>query len=97
VFYRAASEELCENLAPQLVDATSGTVWTSASKDAAITDMVERIIGYPPSDPNHAPAITILQSHYTSVLGQAGSSATVALRSTFVLACESPTALGIGL
>jgi hypothetical protein len=97
VFYRAGSEELCENIAPQVVDATTGTVWSSSSATAAITDMVERVVGYSPGDPNHDPAVTILQSHYTSVLGQAGSSATIALRSTFVLACESPTAVSIGL
>jgi hypothetical protein len=97
VFYRAASEELCENLAPQVVDAATGSVWSSATEATAITDMVERVIGYPPGDPHHASAVQILQSHYTSVLAQAGSSATVALRSTFVLACESPTAVSIGL
>jgi hypothetical protein len=97
VFYRAASEELCENIAPQVVDATTATVWTSANKDPAMIDMVEKIMGYPPSDPNHAPALAILQDHYTSVLAAPGGSATVALRSVFVLACESPTALSIGL
>jgi hypothetical protein len=112
LFYRSATEELCENIAPQVVDATSGTVYTSTDVAGSIKGMVETIMGYPPSDPNHDMAIQILTDHNTmagsaatttggtrpgGTGGSAASKATNALRSTFVLACESPTAVGLGL
>jgi hypothetical protein len=67
--------------------------------------MVETVMGYPPGNPAHDQAIQILQAHYdgarmtTSGTGSRPgmTSATNALRSTFILACESPTAVGIGL
>ena len=100
LFYRAASEMLCENIATQVVDATSGTVWQSSNFTAAITDMVERVMGYPPGDDHHhAQAIKILTDHYNAVLTQTGArnTATTALRSTFALACQSPASLSAGL
>ena len=95
LFFRAAVEQLCANLAPQLVDGTSGSVWSSSKAPAAIDDMVARVMGYPPSDKNHAMAVSILQKHMTDA--QAQGNASSALRSTFVLACESPTSISIGL
>jgi hypothetical protein len=100
LFYRAASEMLCENIATQVVDATSGTVWQSSSFTAAISDMVERVMGYPPADDHHhAQAIKILTDHHNAVLTQTGArnTATTALRSTFALACQSPASLSAGL
>jgi hypothetical protein len=97
LFFRAAAEELCENLAPLVVDATSGGVYTSANAATAIPDMVQKIMGYTPNDSHYAQALSILQSHQSAVLAAKGGTATVALRSTFVLACESPTSVGIGL
>jgi hypothetical protein len=97
LFYRAAVEELCENLAAQIVDASGGSsVYKSSDVTTAISDMVSRIMGYPPSDPHYAQAVQILQSHQQSAVS-AKASATNALRSTFVLACESPTSVGMGL
>jgi hypothetical protein len=95
LFFRAAAEELCENLAPLVVDATSGTVYASTNAATAIPDMVQKVMGYPPSDSHYSQAVSILQSHNTAVLAK--SNASTALRSTFVLACESPTSVGIGL
>jgi len=106
LFYRSASELLCSNIAAQVVDPTSGTgVYSMSDVPGAITNMVETLMGYPPSHPAHAEAIQILQAHYdgarmtTSGTGSRPgmTSATNALRSTFILACESPTAVGIGL
>jgi hypothetical protein len=97
LFYRAASEMLCENVANQVVDGMTSSVYMSSGVAAALTDMVERLMGYPPSHPQFAAASNILQSHYDAVLAQNRRNTTLALRSAFVLACESPTALGIGL
>jgi hypothetical protein len=110
LFYRAGVELVCENLAVKIVDATGG-LYTSTSQAniaSAIEDMVSKLLAYPPADathaadPNHAPAATILQAHYASAIApvaQGGGAATPtnALRSTFVAACESPTAVSIGL
>jgi hypothetical protein len=98
LFYRAASELLCENIAPQVVDVLGATnsLYKSANFAAAIDDMVIRVMGVPASDPHHADAVTLLTSHYNAVLG-AKNTATNSLRSTFVLACESPTSLSFGL
>jgi hypothetical protein len=110
LFFRAASEMLCEDVAAQVVDPTSGTaVYSSADAGGAIKSMVETVMGYPPSHPLHAQVLQILQGHHAEVMAQSTtggsrpggtgstSRATLALRSTFALACESPTSVGIGL
>jgi hypothetical protein len=97
LFFRAAVETLCQNLAPMVVDATgaSSSLWSSSNPMTAIPDMVQKVMGYPPGDTNYAMAVSILQNHMTSAKAQ--SNASTALRSTFVLACESPTSVAIGL
>jgi len=110
LFYRSASELLCSNIAAQVVDPSSGTgVYSMSDVPGAINNMVETLMGYPPGHPAHAQAVQILQEHYdmarmttsTGSNGRPGASGTTsttnALRSTFILACESPTAVGIGL
>jgi hypothetical protein len=97
LFYRAATEMLCENIATQVVDGMADSVYSSTSSASAIPDMVDKVMGYPPSDPKHGPALQILMAHYSAVLAQNRNMATPALRSTFVLACESPSAVSVGL
>jgi hypothetical protein len=113
LFYRAATEELCENIANQAIDATNSPFMSSSSScsngDGLLTKFVEQVMGINPSDPAHDPALMILEGHCTTAsktkstgggFGGGGTSAsgqTTGVRSTFVLACESPTALGIGL
>jgi hypothetical protein len=104
LFFRAAVELVCENLASKVVDATGGPYKSTSATTvaAAVEDMVTKLLAYPPADatnaadPNHAQAASILQTHYTSAVS-GGATATNALRSTFVAACESPTAVSIGL
>ena len=97
LFYRAASEMLCENVSKLVVDATTGSVYSSTDVATAIKGMVETVMGINPGDTAvHDMAVSILQSHYSAVLATKAS-ATNSLRSTFALACESPTSLGIGL
>ncbi|MET0591788.1 MAG: hypothetical protein ABW133_03755, partial [Polyangiaceae bacterium] len=98
MFYRAASEMLCENISLQAVDSAAGdSIYKSASFAAAIDDMAARMMGYTGADPKHAQAVQILTSHYQAVLAVNKNTATTALRSTFALACESPTSLSFGL
>ncbi|HEY2734798.1 MAG TPA: hypothetical protein VGI70_12475, partial [Polyangiales bacterium] len=97
LFYRAAIEMLCENIATQVVDAASGTVYTSSNVATAIPDIAEKVMGLPPSHPQRMAAQQILQDHYSAVLAQNRNGASVALRSAFVLACESPASVALGL
>ena len=48
------------------------------------------VLGYPPSDPLYAGAVQILMDNYTMHIG-ARANATNSMRSTFALACESPS------
>ncbi|HEY2509337.1 MAG TPA: hypothetical protein VGI39_00650 [Polyangiaceae bacterium] len=102
LFFRAGLEGICEAVASQVIDpagsAAPGVVqWSSASPDAAIGDFVTRLMALPPSDPRSAPAQALLSSHFTSALAQPGTTPTDALRSTFVVACLSPSTVTIGL
>jgi hypothetical protein len=100
LFYRAATELLCENIAIQVVDATTGSVYSSTDVPGAINGMVQTVMGYPPSHPLFAQAVQILTDHNTMAATQGSNRnnrARDALRSTFALACESPRAVGIGL
>jgi len=98
LFYRAASELVCEAIAAKVVDATTGSVFSSTNAPAAIEDMVTRVMGVPASDPNHAAAVKALQDHYTAATTTAPrATPTNALRSTFSAACQSPTTLSLGI
>src|SRR6185312_3889963 len=67
LFYRAASEELCENVAKLVVDATGGPYTSSSSSctdgDGLMTKFVEQVMGINPSDKVHAQALMILEGH----------------------------------
>lgn len=98
LFYRAGTEMLCENVAALVVDASSGGVYQSSSATSAIDAMVQNIMGYPTSDSHYTSAVDILTRHYNDAQKAPNSaSKTNALRSTFALACQSPTSLGIGM
>ena len=96
LFYRAASELLCEAIAAKVVDASSGTIYTSANYQTAIPDIVAKVMGMPSTDPHYAAAVSTLQSHYSAAVA-AKATATSALRSTFAAACQSPTSLALGI
>jgi hypothetical protein len=58
--------------------------------------MVHNLMGLPSTDPRAAPALQILTEHYQSAFEQT-KKAVDALRSTFVLACTSPSVTAAGL
>jgi len=95
VFYRAASESLCEAIATLVVDGTQ-SVFQSANVNAATEDMVTKVMALPPSDPKHAAAVSILKAHNAAAV-KAGATPTDAMRSTFSAACLSPSSLGLGI
>ena len=94
-FYRGAAEALCNYVAGLTIDKTNSR-YSSAKKDAAITDFVGNIMGVAASDPLAATMTQLLAEHYGAAM-TAGASATDALKSTFVSACLSPTSVAIGL
>ena len=93
LFFRTGLENICASLAGQLVDAGSATRWSSMSPDAAISDFVHGLMGIEKA--RDATPLAILQGHFQAAKA-AGSSASDALKSTFVLACLSPSVAGIG-
>jgi hypothetical protein len=50
-----------------------------------------------PSDPRASQLEAQLQAHYQSAVGTSGIKPTDALRSTFVVACLTPSLVGIGM
>lgn len=100
LFYRAATEQLCRAFADSVVDTTvmgKPSRYSSKAADAAITDMTQTVMGLVPSDPRAATLHQILSDHFSKASKTTGISATDALKSTFVLACSSPTSVSIGL
>ena len=66
LFYRGAAR-CCARTSPPSSSTRRRAPSTAApTVPAAIADMVERVIGYPPSDPHHAGAVQILQDHYNA-------------------------------
>jgi hypothetical protein len=102
LFFRAGTENICASIAAAVIDVTAArqvagvTYWSSNAPAAAIADFVGTVMALVPSDPRAAPAAALLQTHFSSAMGQ-GASASDALKSTFVVACQAPSALSIGL
>ena len=102
LFFRAGTENICASIAGSVIDVAAARqvagvkYWSSAAPAAAIADFVAVVMGLVPSDPRATPATALLTDHFTGAMGQ-GASASDALRSTFVVACQAPSALSIGL
>jgi hypothetical protein len=103
LFFRAATENICEAVAQMVVDVPASKQqpgvkqWSSAQSDAAIADFVSLVMGLTASDPRTAQATTLLQQHFTSAKAQSGITPTQALQSTFITACLAPSAVSIGM
>ena len=101
LFFAAGIRNICESVAAEVIDAPEGQrprkSWSSTEPDAAIADFVSDVMALAPSDSRAGQARGLLKSHFASALKQPGVSATDALRSTFVVACQAPSAVSIGL
>ena len=103
LFFRAATENICEAVAAQVIDVptakqTPGVKqWSSSQSTAAINEFVSLLMGLTTPDPRTAPAAALLQQHYQSALQQKGITPTQALESTFITACLAPTFVSIGM
>jgi hypothetical protein len=98
-FYRAAAETICESVAAQTIDAAAPPLgvkqWSSAAPHAAIADFVHLVMGLAAEDPRYAAATAVLERHFAAAT-KAGAQPANALQSTFVVACLSPSFVGIG-
>src|SRR5450432_2387201 len=93
-FYRSSVEQICALIADQVVDTTSGTpLFSSSDSTKAIADIAHNLMGLDSS--RDAQPISILTDHYNAVTA-AGKTPTVALKSTFTLACISPWVVSVG-
>ena len=100
LFYRAGTENICEDVAAQVIDVASpaagAVIWSSTQPDAAIADFVSIVMALPASDPRSAPATRLLQAHFQAAT-HSGASASDSLKSTFTAACMAPSAISVGL
>ena len=78
-----------------LVVDVDGSRYSSSDVPTALADMVETVMGYATGDPHYDQALQILNAHYEEAAAVAD--AADALRSTFSLACQSPTSVSFGL
>ncbi len=102
LFFVTGIESICESIASQVVDAqgTPGARvrhWSSGDPEAAIADFVADVMALPSTDPRASAATALLRKHFATASAQPGASATQALRSTFMVACQAPTAVSVGL
>ena len=102
LFYRAGLENVCAQVAALTIDAQANSAqpgakqWASADPDAAIADFVGIVMAMPPSDVRAAQATQLLRGHFDAAVAT-GASAKDSLKSTFVVACLSPSFIGIGM
>src|SRR5262249_31615334 len=96
LFFHKATENLCRLAAVQLVNDGAAARYHAADKDAAIADFVTRLMSIPADDPRAADFKAILDEHFDMATASGGSP-TDALRSTFMLACQSPFGISLGL
>lgn len=96
LFFRAASELLCEAVAVKVVDSGASAKFMSSNVATAVEGLVSTIMGVPPSDPQHAAAVTVLTAHFNDAK-TGGATATNAMRSTFSAACQSAPSLALGI
>jgi hypothetical protein len=99
VFFTGGTDNLCDTLAQLLIDNASppqgAKTWSSANASAAIEDFVQILMGVEPSDARYATTVQLLQKHDTDAAVLVG--ATKALQSTFIVACASAPATGLGM
>jgi hypothetical protein len=97
LFFHAATENFCLVLASSLVDAPIGQGrFVSSNRAASIANLTSLIIGLPAGDPRLGDMTALLNEHFTAAAAT-GVTAREAMQSTFLLACQAPPALSLGL
>jgi len=95
LFHFSAAEKLCDALSSKWVGTTATSLFNPLQPTVALDRLTQNLMGLPPSHPRYASTRAALLHH----LGQAntGSNITIAMRSTFTLACLSPDVMALGL
>ncbi|MET0388766.1 MAG: hypothetical protein ABW321_22530 [Polyangiales bacterium] len=94
LFFYASAQNICATLAARVVDGdTPESKWRSTDTTAAVSGMVHTLMGLQP--PGDSEVVALLNEHVVAARGE-GASATDALRSAFMLACMSPSVVGVG-
>ena len=102
LFFRSGTENICDAISQLVVDplradaGVTGMTFTGASPNAAIASFVSDLMGLTANDPRSGEATKVLADHFQASMGS-GATASDALRSTFVLACNSPSVVGMGM
>lgn len=91
LFIRATREVICHRIGEAAFDARFG----GRSREVAIKEMVEGLIGLPASDPRHGEMIEILTTHVVDARAT-GANERDALRSALALSCLAPSLAGVG-
>ena len=93
-FYRSSVEQICALVADKVVDVTAGTsLYSSSDPATAIGAMTHGLMGLDAS--RDADVLKVLTDHFDAAKA-AGKTATVAMKSTFTLACISPWVVSVG-
>ena len=93
LFYRNVVENMCSLVADKVVDVSGPVTFSSSSPQTAVDDITHILLGLDSS--RDAAVSAVLMDHYNSAR-TGGVNATQALKSTFVLACQSPYMVSIG-
>jgi hypothetical protein len=98
LFQFAAAEAFCRNVASlnTIVSNSSSAIFPADDSAVALSRIVEKLMGLPPSHPRHRAAVAALFGHYVAAR-DAGATSVTALQSAFVMGCVSPDVLGVGL
>jgi hypothetical protein len=93
-FYRSSVEQICALVADKVVDVMGGTsLYSSSDTTTAIAGIAHGLMGI--DGARDADVIKVLTDHFTAAQSS-GKSATIALKSTFTLACISPWVVSVG-
>jgi hypothetical protein len=95
LFYRAGLENLCLNVAQEVVDNPAFDAgYSSADAQAAIQNMASNLMALTPD--RVAGPLQVLQEHFAACKADGGATNSEALKSTLALACMSPYVAGVG-
>ncbi|MBE7190393.1 hypothetical protein, partial [Jatrophihabitans endophyticus] len=93
LFLRSGAENVCARLAGQVVDSGSNANFPSGDVPTAVGNLVHLLMGVSAADDEEP--IALLTEHQQNAVA-AGLSAGDAMKSTFVVACLSPSVMGVG-
>ncbi len=97
LFFFKALEGLCAVLAEELVDGTQRSRYASSALEPALHELVASLVGVPEGDPSFDDWVEMLRDHHRAALQEKDVTPTAALRSTFVVACQAPLTISLGL